>query len=385
MLPVETILRELKDFDPGGSPTLTVYLATDPSRGAGANLDAQLTDLLRPLEEQLAGAPAQHEELLADAALLKDELAELAPLPRGLAFFSCAALGFLRVLPLRVRLRPSIHWGARFDLRPLLAALDEHEHVLVLLLDKEKARLFRVFLDEIEELEDLWDYVPNKQRQGGYAQANIQRDHEGHVLAHVRHAVEALQLLDAREKVDRILVGGPQEVIAHFEALLPKHLRTRVFTSVHVPLFSSAAEVLEAVQTANRTLERDAERRLVAELIESRGRGMAAFGAEAVLDAVNDERVQLLVIGEGLRLSGAECTRCARLVADPGPATCPACGGLLHRLPDLVQRVEAEVLRHGGQVEEVREAAAAALAAQGSVAVRVRYPQPAEVAGGGQP
>jgi peptide subunit release factor 1 (eRF1) len=155
--------------------------------------------------------------------------------------------------------------------------------------------------------------------------------------------------------------------------LLPKTFR--------VALVSSAAEVLEVVRAANRNVEREAEERLVTELIEAHGRGMAALGLEAVLQAVNEKRVRLLVIGEGLRLSGGECGRCALVLSEPLPAACPACGGGPHPLPDLAARLEDEVLRQGGRIEEVRGAAAGALAPHAGIVARVRYPQPAEAVG----
>ncbi len=377
MLPAEKVVNDLRTFDAHGTPALTLYLATDPSRDTSPS--AQFAELLRPLKERLGEGPAGEQQrrlLSADVEVVKEFLGGLDAAPRGLAIFSCAELGFFRALPAAVRFRPGVSWGEHFDLRPLLAAVAEQDRVLVLLIDKEKARFFRVALDEIEEFEDLWDYVPRKQRQGDFgAQPHMQRDHEMHVLAHVRHAVDALARIDAGEPARRVLVGGPEEVLAAFTRFLPKHLRPRVHPTLRVPVSATPTRVLEIVREVNRTLERESEERLVAELL-SEGRRHAALGPQSVAEAVNEKRAQLLLITEGLQLGGSECPRCHAIYAENGRDFCALCGSELRRVPDLVPALEEAVLRQDGRIQEVRGGAARSLVAHGGVAARVRYLRP---------
>jgi len=375
MLPAEKVVNDLRAFDAHGMPALTLYLATDPSREAGTSPGAQFVELLRSLKERL-GEGVEAEQLSGDVAAVKQYLDGLETSPRGLAVFSCAARGFFRALPAAVRFRPGLSWGEHFELRPLLAAVAEQDRVLVLLIDKEKARFFRVALDEIEEFEDLWDYVPKKQRQGDFgAQPHMQRDHEMHVLAHVRHAVDALARIDAGEPARRVLVGGPEEVLSAFTRFLPKHLRPRVHPTLRVPVTATPVRVLEIVREANRALERESEERLVAELL-SEGRRRAALGPQSVAEAVNDKRAQLLLITEGLHLSGSECARCHAVFADGSRGACPVCAGELHWVDDLVPALQEAVLRQDGRVQEVRGGAARGLVAHGGIAARVRYLRP---------
>ncbi len=380
MLTAEQVVNDLKDFDARGTHALTLYLSTDPSREAGANLDAQLADLLRPVEERLLGLPAQRRALDEDLAAVRAYLARLEAFPRGLAIFSCAARGFFRALPAAVRFRPGVSWGEHFDLRSLLSTLAEHGRVLVVLLDKEKARFFRVVLEEIEEFEDLWDYVPRKQRQAEYGhEAHLQREHEMHVLAHVRHTVDALARMDAREPARRVLVGGPGEVVGTFMKLLPKHLRTRVHPAIHVPVCSTGARVLDVVREVNRTLERESEERLVAEMLAASA-GHAALGVRSVVEAVNEKRARALVMSDRAHVPGGECGRCAVIFADPVPSICPACGEPLEWLPDILPVLAEAVLRQDGQVLELRDAAGRTLLSHGGVAARLRYARPTRAA-----
>lgn len=376
MLPVEQVVNDVKAFDGHGAHTLTLYLSASPSRDVSATLEPHLTELMRRVEARSLEPAAARHALEADLHAVRDHVARLGALPRGLALFSCAERGFLRALSSAIRFRPRVSWSEHFDLRPLLAAMAEHDRVLILLLDKEKARFFRAALEEIEEFEDLWDYVPRRQAQGELGRHEREEpDHDMHVLLHVRHAVDALARIDAREPARRILVGGPAEVVAAFERILPKHLRPRVYPCLHLPVCSTPARVLEVVRDANRTLERESEERLVAELL-SEGNGRAALGAVPVLEAVNERRARTLVLAESVELPGAECSGCGLVFAEPAPTVCPVCSGSVQRLEDALVALADAVLRQDGTIQEVREVAARKLEPYGGLAVRLRYPRP---------
>ncbi len=371
MLRFQKTVADLSEFDAGGEPALSLYLSTDPSGGAGSNLPAEIAGLGHAA---LAEAPAsERTRLEAELRTVTEAALPLEPRPRGLAVFSCAARQFFRAVPLEARIAPSIHWGPHLDLRPLLAVVDGQASVLAVLLDKERARFFRAGPGSIRELEDLWDYVPNKHRQGGYAQANIQRDHEGHVLAHVRRVAAALERLDARESPRFILAGGPAEALAHLGEELASPLRERFHPVLRLPVIAPAAQVGDAVREAARTIAYAEQERLLDRLAEEAGRGRAVFGADEVLAGVNDLRVALLLLLHGLEVEGGECPTCGLLYRAPLPGACPGCRGPLEARPDLPSRMALAVLRQGGTVEEVQDGAAARLLGIGGMAARLRY------------
>jgi peptide chain release factor subunit 1 len=364
----------------------------DPSTGLGNNLHAQFLDLMQRLRARVGPQTTPDEQLRQDSAAVEQHLAQLGTPPHGLALFSCAAHAFFREVRLPVRVRPNAYWGETPYLRPLLAVLDEFERTIVVLVDKEKARFFRVFLQQIEEIADLIEPTPAKHRQhggawayppgpdwtrGGWSDSGIVRHEETHVLWHARHAVATLARLTAQERVDRVIIGGTPEVLAEFRRLLPRPLRMRVVEEdLRVPLFARPAEVLAAVQELTERAERVAEVRVIDDLCEALGTGRAVAGPAAVVDAVLGQRVYLLIIGADARLQGRTCTRCTYLAPRPAPDTCPICGGVTHHTPDLIEHLIQRVLEQGGRVEEVRGTAAERLEALGGIAALQRYVLP---------
>lgn len=373
MVPVEQTVQMLERVEPQGPPILSIYVLTDPSTAPGRNLHAQLADLERSLSANVDGGESHREALNREMEAVRRFLDSLDTPPRSLAVFSSSGRGLFHAVPLTVRVTPQAYWDSTPYLRPLRAALDEFERVLVALVDKERARLFRVFVDQIEEVESFEDLVPGKHKQGGWSQARYQRHHEAHVYWHVQRAAEAIARLADQERVDRILVSATPEVMAELRHLMPKPLRSRMM-EFRVPMRATPAEVLASVQEVERDLERDEERELLRHLEEHRGRGTAAFGPREVLEAVVQQRAYVLVVDPRVAVEGGRCERCGLLSPSPGPTACSACGGPVRAVSDLVEVLAEHVESQGGRVEEVRGPAANRLEELGGIAALLRYP-----------
>ncbi|MFN8557507.1 MAG: hypothetical protein U0531_09235 [Dehalococcoidia bacterium] len=340
MPPVERTVRELEQFDGQGGRVLSVYLLTDPSSQPGQNLHAQLDELANGIEQQLNGHAEGIGRLRREVEAVRRAVGALTTPPRSLALFSCTERHFLREIRLPVRVAPAAVWSPAPYLRPLLGALDEFERTLVLLIDKERARLFRVFLGHISEIDDLIEDTPGRHRQiggayaypsspdwtrGGFADPGIVRHEEAHVHHHAKRAVEALARAVARERADRVLLGGAPEALVEARRLLPRPLRGRLAPDVaHVPLFAAPAEVLTAVQPLIERAERAEEERILDDLIEQAGAGRAVFGVTAVGDAAAAGNVHALVYGADVDRWWLR-QRCTGIAA-PAPARCSACG-----------------------------------------------------------
>jgi len=77
-------------------------------------------------------------------------------------------------------------------------------------------------------------------------------------------------------------------------------------------------------------------------------------GPEDVVLAVNQGRVQALVIEEDFALAGFRCHNCDALGASVEAAeVCPFCGGELRAVPCLGEALVARTLADGGRVEVV--------------------------------
>ena len=71
---------------------------------------------------------------------------------------------------------------------------------------------------------------------------------------------------------------------------------------------------------------------------------------EDTLNAIHEGRVQTLLIRDGFRAPGGQCTSCGYLSAGTIDV-CPYCGGEVEQIPDAVELAVRRVMQTGGEVE----------------------------------
>jgi peptide subunit release factor 1 (eRF1) len=388
---IETEIQTLESFSQHGreDPILSLYLVTDTSLALGRDIHAQCSTIIADLRASLE--PEQHRLLGVEVGRVNGYLGERAPENRSVAIFTSQPLNMFTVVPLPVRVATGAFWGTEPYLRPLRSVLDEFEPTLVVLVDQQRARLFRMFLDQVQELSDVESWVRRHTRQaggawagrgtswlgGGWGDTHAQDRHKERVHHHIRRVIDAAQGAIAERPVGRIIVGGTPEAVAALRQLAPRPIASRIGAEVSADLRASVEDVRAQAGIAIEALERAAETQQIAEMVEKQGSGMASFGTESVLDAINAENVYVLVYLADLELSGRICGTCGRLAAARGnvsEASCSGCSGATAHVPDLVDAMVARVLALGGRTEEVRGEAADALTSLGGLGVKHRYP-----------
>jgi peptide chain release factor subunit 1 len=365
-------IDQLSNFDGGGARVLSTYLDLDPARQVRRSYRIVFEDLVHDLRERL-DEPARA-ELSREAAENDAWLQSHPPRGKGFVLFSCAPRGFWQAYFLPVPVEDHLAFDPKPDVAPLVDVLDEYERYAVALVDKRKARLFTVFLGAIEESEAFADFVPGKHDQGGPAQARFQRHHEAHVHWHLKRVVSHLAEMLRRRQLDRLVIAGPEEATSELRGLLPRALAQRLVGVIPTETSAGAAEILEQTLEFERRVEREFEKRLLDDLLETAGaRGRAVCGVAPTLDALWKGSVRTLVLAQGVHESGSECPSCARL--EPGRVpNCPGCGAAMRPVHDLFHAAAQHALLQAGSVETVHGDAAAHLQERcGGLGAFLRY------------
>jgi peptide subunit release factor 1 (eRF1) len=188
---------------------------------------------------------------------------------------------------------------------PLLYA-GAQERWCVVLCNRRVARLFAGPGDALAETDRVEDDVHSQHDQGGWSQARYQRSVDKERLDHLQHAADVVFDRFKRLPFDRLLVGGPEETIGDFEARLHPYLKERLAGRVSCDVENSSLEQVRAcaderIQEFARGREREALDRL-AQGVGTGDRGAA--GLSAVLAALNEARVEVLLVARGLDAAG---------------------------------------------------------------------------------
>lgn len=353
------MLRKLADWSANGAPVSSLYLDVDGKRyPRKVDVVTRGEQLFRRLKADAQGlARDAHHSVVRDTERMREYLEGLERGPvRGVVLFSCSSAGLWEEVTIPRPVADRAALGPNPYLVPLEAVFETFESFCTVLVDREKARIFLSRMGGIQERADVLDDVPGQHDQGGWSQARYSRHIEEHVARHLKHVADLLLRFHQRRPFDHLILAGPDEIVAEFERNLHDYLGRRIAARLALPMTSSAEQVLESSLAVEEQIEIEREQavrdRLAAESAAGR---RAVVGFAPVLDALHEGRVETLVAPLRVAVEGSECEACGLLatttVAGGGSSTCPACGGTMHDVPDVVDRAVGVALRQGSTVE----------------------------------
>jgi peptide chain release factor subunit 1 len=271
---------------------------------------------------------------------------------RGVAIFACASVGVFEVVGTSASLPGSIHVGRTAHLRPLVTAVDSRDWC-VFVVDRRNARVLRGDKEGLNEVLKFSDDVHGQHDQGGWSQARFQRSVEQEAKDHIREACERLFTIYKRLPFARLLVACPNELRSEVEANLHPYLMERLAGHIDGDFgYHNTTEISERARPVIDSDERHREAAIVEQLSENLGRGeRAAAGLDAVLQTLNEKRVETLLVAPGFTASGAECTRCGWLSTSEG--TCPVDGRRLDQTEDVVEAATRAAIMQSADVHVV--------------------------------
>src|SRR5829696_7685282 len=288
-------LRSLAELRLDRPVVLSLYLNLDPAQFATPPArKTSVRSLLDEAERRLReGNGLSHEDKVALQASLERATSFLEnELPsdgaHGVAVFASEpndlfeALKLPRSVPNRVAIGHSPLVGP-------LARLARRERWCVALVNRRDARIFRGSPDGLREVQQIHDDVSGQHDQGGWSQARYQRGIEKEKDDHLKVTGDALLRHFKRQPFERLIVGGPREVVTDFEQKLHHYLRER-----------------------------------------------GARGLEDVLPPLNERRVEVLIVDEQFGgVTGVQCLVCGWLGLEGD--RCPADGSEVVELEDLTE------------------------------------------------
>jgi peptide chain release factor subunit 1 len=350
----ETIDRILR-FDRDGLPVVSLYVAVDPDGSVHTRVNS-LLDQIRPL------AKDQNHTLDHDGRLsIRGDLQRIIKASteerweQGMtAVFCCSGRGFFEKVSLPRTLRDRVVVDATPWVRPMLAILDEYHHMCIAVVDEASVQVWKLYLNEIRQVQRLRDPALRKPN-FAYGKQEHKVHHKAAELAkrHYRRVVTMLDDLNRSEGFDLLAVGGHPYEVGVFTEILPRPLQERLAGTFSIDARTATpADVHHEAKLIMDRYEREAERRLVAEIVEAvaeRRRG--ALGLNDCLWAGTLAAIDRLAVQESASVPGVVCDR-SRWLALSGE-TCPLCGEPTRPTGDVIDDLIEAVINDGGSVEHV--------------------------------
>jgi hypothetical protein len=370
-------LRALTDARPERGRVLSVFLNLDPAEFAEAPARATaINSVLNEAEHAIGEVDGlEHDELLAlreDLARVREVLVRdgvAADGTQGVAIYACGLTGFFEVLQLPQPVRTQAVIDRTPFLRPLVGP-GQRERWGVLLVNRRSARLFRGAAGALKETDRIEDDVHRQHMQGGWSQARYQRSVDKEVEDHLKHVAEVLFETHKHDPFDALLIGAPEETVSDVEAVLHPYLRERVRGHVQLDVEHSSPEDVQRVAgDAIGRHEEAYERDVLARLDENLGRNVrAASGFDDVLAALNQARVEILVVADGLQEPGARDPLTGMLGREGSGFASGAAG---ERVENLVEAAMEKAIEQSAEILLVRDPET--LVEHGGIAALLRF------------
>src|SRR4051812_8293051 len=354
-------LRELAELRPDGAKVLSLYLNLDPTEFASAQArSTEMRSLLDEADRRLRnGDSLSHDEkvhLREDVERVRDYFGSPDFSAKGahaLAIFCSGPAGVFEVIKLP---RP-VDTGVAINDRPFIEPLTDIAFAgswAVFLISRKMARILRGSRERLEEVARISDDVHGWHDQGGWSQARYQRGIQKETDDHVKNAAEELFSRFKRNPFDRLLIGCPEELYSEVEKRLHPYLQERIVGRIEVDVeHTSPDEVLNAAAEKMEEEDKRHEREAFDRLAEGLGTGgRAAAGLEDVLEALNERRVEILLVEQGLTAAGVVCPQCGWLGAEG--ANCPADGTPLHKVDDIIENAVELAVTQSAEVIAAR-------------------------------
>ena len=352
-------LRRLAQIKPERGRVLSVILNLDPAEFAtpparSTAVTSVLTKAAHRIEEADGLDHDERSALREDVervreALMASDLAQNGT--RAVAVYACKPADLLEVVRITRPVESTVVLDRSPYLEPLVAEAHE-ERWCVLLANRRNARFFIGDGGSLEETDRVEDDVHSQHDQGGWSQARYQRGVEKEKDDHLVHVADVAFGAYKERGFDRLLVGAPDELVGDLEQKLHPYLRERIVARLHLDVENSSVEDVRAA--ANAAIEdwrRHVEREALDRLAEGVGRGgRGAAGLAAVLQALNEQRVETLLVGETFHSAGGRDPETGMLYpGDHGPGDQE-----LERCENIVEPAIEKAIEQSARVIKVR-------------------------------
>jgi len=361
----EIDIRKLAEIYDERDVYLSVYLPTNKKHETESFVSSRMKAIEKAISQDLRGIFKETASMAKDAFDSDTISGE-----KGRIIFASAPHSFLHVYRIGLELDAAVILDTSPFLLPLAKLMDDYQDYGILLLDSREARLFCVRSDILEERDHISTDLMNKHKKGGWSQMRFNRLRKGAIKSFLTQVVADLQE-KCDDSIRGIVIAGPGDAKNQLEEMLPIHILEKVLGVVDISMDAPKNEILKRADKIaledERIKSEDRAKELRAEILKS---GLAAYGPKEVRDALNQGRVNVLVLLKDVSIPGWICERCQNLGEGALPKSCPNCGGPTSRA-DLAEELYELAKRTGAEVEFVEEDSC--LESIGGVGALLRY------------
>lgn len=328
-------VRALAGFKGGGVPVTSCYLDVDGRRHRRPqDVEHELEALLRPVRTKADGAASVRDDLARIEAYVHNGIDRSRT--RGLAFFACSERDLFEVVDLPVPVRSEVTVNAVAAVGQLEQVVEAAEPLGVLLVDRQRTRMFVFQLGDLVEHTEHNDELPRDVDVRGEKERGDLAHHVSELAhQHLRRAADTAFGVYKKRPFAGFCLGVPDELSAALEAALHPYLRERLCGRVAITPAAGIEEVRKAAIEVETRAEVAREAAMVERMLAEVGAGgRGAEGLDQTLAALVQRRVDVLLVSDGYQVEGWRCAGCGNLTTVG--RRCKPCGAEMEPVDNVI-------------------------------------------------
>ncbi len=370
-------INKLLEYKNDKYPITSLYLKLGPHDRENFKYETNLKNLIKKQRVNLNKkniSEAALESLESDFNKISNHIDNTDQLTecRGICIFSASKSNFWEVfkLPLVYRNQLSV------DRSPILGQLieinDDYSNIVTAIIDRKKARIFRLEPDGAHEILDFiypgasrttkFSSPEGKFKQKlspgtgtgnlvqGYGEHGFHRTIENEIHQHYKYITDKLFAYYNENKFNLLVLGGTDKNISEFSHHLHSYLRDKLAGTI-----TADVNKIKPYQLIEETLEvleikkAEKQKKLLEELEEKATSGLTVKGISATLKALAKGQVRVLFIEEGFSSPGFICPESGVLFTEKQDL-CPE-GIEPVAVVDVVDDAMEEAFRQNAEIE----------------------------------
>lgn len=340
----EKQLKELKNFQPKSCLVTSLYLNTDGSKYSKKEIEVMFKDLVKVKKIEIE-EKKEFNDVLEDIKKIEQYISQNLDIAKnkGIVIFSCSKEKFWQVYELTVPPPNLFVVDKNPYVRPLLLIMLKLHKICTVLFDHRKARILKIFGNEITLIDEVYSETPKRIKLAGYQgfdESRVTEYQENKIIEHYKKISDRLFEIYQDEKFDFLFVSGRQQDINLFVEQLHPYLKKIYSGSFNLPIDAKESDILRKSLELERELEIGKERNVIEQIkthAHSKTSDMAVLGVKDTIRALNEANVSKLVFNIDFSYSGKYCRSCNFLALKE--SKCPRCGENLIRVQNIIFKI----------------------------------------------
>ncbi|HDN59893.1 MAG TPA: hypothetical protein ENF20_08035 [Candidatus Marinimicrobia bacterium] len=351
-------LKKFLDITPQSYPITTAYISVDIRQPSRQNYITELKKLIQYKKRKSYFrelSQIERESVLEDFDKILKYAKEDFNINGKLTSvcFSSSAEGIWETVNFNIPFRTDIEVQPYPYIRLLAGIYSGHRNYAVLLIDRNKARIFESRLGENIEHFHIRENSYEKIKYGGYYgrdERSVERNIRNMVIQHYKRVADEIFNLNRKRDFSWIIIGGRREIMNEFRRYLHEFVIGKILGEMEVDPDAHINDVLDRVKETENVARKKFEEELVRSMKGKLHDNLAVEGLHGVITASRKRAVKTLIFTESFVQKGVFCKKCDYLSIECQD-NCPVCGVKLYKTNDIVELLLHRVLRNGGDVE----------------------------------